>query len=185
MASTLLVLSRAHFRQAVERFPSVGLNVIRVLSQRQRSTVEKLRGIRNVNEVMVETLSRWQRLANGIAAMAASQAFLMTHAIAFGGWIVANVLLGKARAPDPFPFPFLCFWTSCEAIFLSLFILISQSMQGQKDRLRNEVEYQVALKLQLEMMHLHRKMDEQGALLAGRAEEAVPPAAVVVERVSA
>src|SRR5437764_711232 len=84
---------------------------------KQRNTVEKLRGIRNLNEIMAETLTPWQKLSNSIAAMAASQAFLMTHAIAFGAWIAINLLLPKKNAPDPFPFPFLCFWTSCEAIF--------------------------------------------------------------------
>jgi len=164
----VIVLDRNAFRNCISRFPSMALSVIQVLSRRQRNTVEKLRGIRNLNEIMAETLTPWQKLSNSIAAMAASQAFLMTHAIAFGAWIAINLLLPKKNAPDPFPFPFLCFWTSCEAIFLSLFILISQSMQGQKDRVRNDVEYQIALKLQLEMMHLHRKMDEQAVLLEDR-----------------
>ena len=45
------------------------------------------------------------------------------------------------RAADPFPFPFLCFWASVEAIFLSLFIMISQNLQSQKDRVATELEY--------------------------------------------
>lgn len=167
----VLALNRQDFHNCITRFPEVALKVVTILSTRQRTTVEKLRGIRNLNEVMEHNLTRWQKLANAIANLAASQAFLMVHAIAFGGWIWINLVMQKERAPDPFPFPFLCFWTSCEAIFLSLFILISQSQQGQKDRIRSEVEYQIALKLQLEMMHLHRKMDEQSALLSRQAEE--------------
>jgi uncharacterized membrane protein len=167
----LLALNRADFHHCITRFPEVALKVVTILSERQRSTVEKLRGIRNLNEVLDQNLTRWQRLANAIADLAASQAFLMVHAIAMGAWLVINTSLSKDRAPDPFPFPFLCFWASVEAIFLSLFILISQSQQSQKDRLRNEVEYQIALKLQLEMMQLHRKMDEQSAILAQREEQ--------------
>ena len=170
--AVLLVIAHADFRNCILDFPQVALNVIGILSRRQRQTVEKLRGIRNLNEVLQENLTHWQRLANAIAGMAASQSFLMVHALSFGAWILVNLLL-RGRAIDPFPFPFLCFWASVEAIFLSLFILISQAMQGQKDRIRNEVEYQVALKLQLEMMQLHQKMDEQAMLLIKRpAEEA-------------
>ena len=46
-----------------------------------------------------------------------------------------------------------------------MFIMISQSLQGQKDRLRTEMEYRVAMKAQLEIMELHRKMDELPAAI--------------------
>ena len=164
---TLWEIGRRDFQSCLMDFPQVGVAVINVLSRRQRNTVEKLRGLRNVNEVLEERLTPWQRLAMGIATMAASPVFLMVHAVGVGSWIAVNLLLGK-NAIDPFPFPFLCFWTSAEAIFLSLFILISQALQGQKDRMRGEVEYQVALKLQLEIMQVHQKLDEQGALLRQR-----------------
>jgi len=130
-----------------------------VLGKRQRESVDKLRGIKNLNEVMEERLTAWQHVAHTIAALAASQYFLFTHAVAFGAWIIFNLLAGS-HGPDPFPFPFLCFWTSCEAIFLSMFILISQNVQSQKDRLRTELEYQVALKAQFEIMQLHRRVEE-------------------------
>ena len=78
-------------------------------------------------------------------------------------------------APDPFPFPFLCLWCSCEAIFLSLFILISQDYQGRKDRIRTELEYQVAVKGQVDIMQLHRKLDGLTELLSERVEPSATP----------
>lgn len=54
-----------------------------------------------------------------------------------------------------------------EAIFLSLFILVSQATQSQKDRLRNEQDYQVAVKLQFETMQLHQKLDAMGSEAIG------------------
>jgi uncharacterized membrane protein len=140
-------------------YPSAAIHLLEVLGRRERGSVDKLRGIRNLNEVMEQRLTTWERVANAIASLAASRGFLFTHAAGFGGWILLNLAL-RGRAPDPFPFPFLCFWSSGEAIFLSLFILISQNMQTQKDRLRTELEYQVALKAQFEIMQLHRKVDE-------------------------
>jgi CRP/FNR family transcriptional regulator, cyclic AMP receptor protein len=48
---------------------------------------------------------------------------------------------------------------SLEAIFLSIFVLVSQNRQSAKDRLRADAEYEVNLKAELEIMQLHEKMD--------------------------
>ena len=168
--STLLCLSREAFYAFITQHPSAAIDIIKVLGKRQRESVDKLRGIKNLNEVMVEQLTHWQRVANMIATMAAGRNFLLIHAIAVVGWLLVNIILGQ-RGPDPFPFPFLCFWTSCEAIFLSLFILISQDAQSRKDRLRTELEYQAALKTQFEIMQLHRKLDELPASVLAQVRE--------------
>jgi len=162
--SSLLVIGRDAFGQFIRDFPSAAAHILEVLGKRQRNSVEKLRGIRNLNEVMDAKLTAWQKITSAIAATAASRAFLLVHACGFVSWIVVNLALGH-RGFDPYPFPFLCFWCSSEAIFLSLFILISQNMQTQKDRLRTELEYQVALKAQFEIMQLHRKLDALPATL--------------------
>jgi CRP-like cAMP-binding protein len=156
---TVLALGGVAFGEFVMQYPAMALHMLRVLGNRQRQTVEKLRGIRNLNEIVEERLTTWQKVASGIARMASSQAFLMTHAVLFGSWISLNIAMGK-HGPDPFPFPFLCFWTSCEAIFLSLFILVAQDQQTRKDRMRTELDYQVAVRMQLEISQLHRKVDQ-------------------------
>lgn len=175
---SLLSLNRDQFHQFITQNPLSAIHMMSILGGRQRETVERLRGIRNVNEVLEEQASRWQRIAAGIAAAAASEPFLLAHAILFGTWITVNAFLGRARAPDPFPFPFLCFWASVEAIFLSLFIMVSQNIQGKKDRIRTEIEYQVALKMQVEIMQLHQKIDrlpeEVIATISGDKQELSP-----------
>jgi uncharacterized membrane protein len=65
----------------------------------------------------------------------------------------------------------LGFCASLEAIFLSMFILVTQSTEGRRDRVRNEQDYQVAVKLQFEIMQLHRKLD---AVLAREAVRRPP-----------
>jgi uncharacterized membrane protein len=60
---------------------------------------------------------------------------------------------------------------SLEAIFLSIFVLVSANRQTEKDRIRAELDYQVNLKAQLEVMRLHQKMDrldKQGAALSNQ-----------------
>jgi uncharacterized membrane protein len=154
----VLGLPRLDFLTFVMEHPAVAVRLMRVLGARQRETVERLRGIRNANEVALDHATVWHRVAASIAAVAASHWFILMHAVGLMGWISLNLLLGEA-APDPFPFLFLGFWASTEAIFLSLFILVSQNVQTRKDRVRTEIEYQVALKMQLEIMQLHQKMD--------------------------
>jgi len=48
---------------------------------------------------------------------------------------------------------------SLEAIFLSCFVLVSQNRQAEKDRLRSDIEYEVNIKAELEIAHLHEKTD--------------------------
>jgi uncharacterized membrane protein len=158
-AASVLALGRDAFQQFIRRCPSAAVHVMAVLGRRQRETVDRLRGIRSLDEVMQDRATPWQKVANAIAALAGGQRFLLAHAICFGSWIALNLTMKKGAAPDPFPFPFLCFWASVEAIFLSLFIMISQNLQAQKDRVRTELDYQVAMKVQLEIMQLHQKMD--------------------------
>jgi CRP/FNR family transcriptional regulator, cyclic AMP receptor protein len=60
---------------------------------------------------------------------------------------------------DPFPFGLLTMIVSLEAIFLSCFVLISQNRQSEKDHIRSDIEYEVNIKAELEVAHLHEKID--------------------------
>jgi CRP/FNR family cyclic AMP-dependent transcriptional regulator len=157
--TTALVLSRDHFHQFIEKHPSSAIHMMTVLGRRQRETVERLRGIRNANEVVEEAETTWLKVAGSIAAAASSQWFILGHATAFGGWILANLLLGR-HAIDPFPFFALADLATIEALFLAMFILTSQNAQAKKERIRADIEYQTALKMQFEIMQLHQKMDQ-------------------------
>jgi CRP/FNR family transcriptional regulator, cyclic AMP receptor protein len=56
---------------------------------------------------------------------------------------------------------------SLEAIFLSVIVLLSQNRQATKDRLRDDIEYDANLKAELEISHLHEKVDRlQSAVLS-------------------
>src|SRR6185437_12718165 len=112
-AASLLCLGREAFAEFLRESPSAALHVIKVLGRRQRESLDKLRGIRNVNEVMDQQLTPWQKAAHTVAGMTSSHYFLAVHAMVFGFWVFLNLSL-RSHAPDPFPFPFLCLWTSCE-----------------------------------------------------------------------
>ena len=57
---------------------------------------------------------------------------------------------------------------SLEAIILSVFVLLSQNRQVARDRVRNDIEYEVNLKAELEIAHLHEKVDHLHAELLER-----------------
>jgi len=155
---TLLSLSRHDFLEFLTRHPSAGIHILTILGQRQREMLQKMRGLKNVNEVMEERTTRWQKIADVIAAVSASQAFVIFHVVLFAGWMIVNKIFGE-KALDPFPYNLLTMIVSLEAIFLSIFVLVSQNRAGEKDRIRADLDYQVNLKAHLEVMQLHRKID--------------------------
>ena len=60
---------------------------------------------------------------------------------------------------------------SLEAIFLSVIVLLSQNRQSAKDRIRADIEYDVNLKAELEVPHLHEKVDQLQAALLTRLQQ--------------
>src|SRR5205823_14016367 len=137
----LLSLSRHDFLEFLRRNPSAGIHILTVLGQRQREMLEKLRGVKNVNEVMEERTTRWQKVADVIAAVSASQAFVVFHVIFFIAWMVLNKVLDEKKSLDPPPYNLLTMIVSLEAIFLSIFVLVSQNRAGEKDRIRADLDY--------------------------------------------
>jgi uncharacterized membrane protein len=56
-------------------------------------------------------------------------------------------------------FSLLGFVVTIEALFITLFVLISQNQQSERDRIRSDLEYQVNVKAHQQVMQLHQKLD--------------------------
>jgi hypothetical protein len=65
----------------------------------------------------------------------------------------------------PWTWQLLTMIGSLEAIFLSIFVMVSQNRQAEKDRLRIDLDYQVNLKAQTEIVRMSRKLDRLEAHL--------------------
>jgi uncharacterized membrane protein len=114
---------------------------------------------RNVNEEVEEQISALQRVADWISWFSGSMTFLALNVLWFVVWIAVNVWpLGVVQF-DPFPFGLLTMIVSLESIFLTCFVLISQNRQAEKDRVRADIEYDINIKAELEIAHLHEKTD--------------------------
>jgi uncharacterized membrane protein len=140
--------------------PDAALDLLTAMGRRMRKTVELLRhtATRNVNEEVEDRRTPVQKAADWIAEFSGSIPFLMIHVVLFAIWIVWNVIPGRLQF-DPFPFGLLTMSVSLEAIILSVFVLLSQNRQAAKDRVRADIEYDVNLKAELEIAHLHEKVD--------------------------
>jgi len=139
--------------------PQAAMDLLAALTRRHRVTVERLRhtATRNVNVETEDKRTVVQKAADWIAAFSGSIPFLLLHVGIFGLWIFLN--RDSTKAFDPYPFNFLTMCVSLEAIFLSVFVLLSQNRQAAKDRVHADIEYDVNLKAELEIAHLHEKLD--------------------------
>jgi len=85
------------------------------------------------------------RVGDGVASHAGRIWFLGVHVVWFTVWIGINVGGIGLFVFDSYPFSLLSLIISLESIFLSLFILMSQSRSGRQEDRRNHVELQVNL----------------------------------------
>ncbi len=159
--SEVLVLDRDDLILLFQRKPEAALHMLASLSGLTRKADELLRTrvSRNVNEEMEVHSTLLQRVADGIAWFSGSMPFLMINGGWFIIWIIINTFAIGITAFDPYPFGLLTMIVSLEAIFLSCFVLISQNRQAEKDRVRSDIEYEVNIKAELEIAHLHEKTD--------------------------
>lgn len=98
-----------------------------------------------------------ERWADNIAEFGGSWKFIMAFAAVLFIWICVNIITG---APfDPYPFILLNLVLSCLAAIQAPLIMMSQNRQEAKDRMRSESNYQVSLKMELEIKTLNEKID--------------------------
>jgi len=161
MDTELLLLDREDLLLLFQKQPDAALNMLAAMSTMLRKVDRLLqtRVSRNVNEEMDEKLPTLQLIADWIAWFSGSMQFLIINGLWFLVWIAINTLPLGLNQFDPFPFGLLTMIVSLEAIFLSCFVLISQNRQAAKDKIRSDIEYDVNIKAELEVAHLHEKVD--------------------------
>ena len=150
---TTLELSRAEFFEFLRQRPDAAIDALTQLADRLNHTDDILRTrvSRNANEAGDQSLSIGQRVADVIAEFSGSIPFLLINLVVFVCWIVLNTVGPKRFQFDPYPFQFLTMAVSLEAIFLSIFVLVSQNRQSAKDRIKADLDYQVDVKAEVEM----------------------------------
>uniref|UniRef100_B0SZB1 Cyclic nucleotide-binding protein n=1 Tax=Caulobacter sp. (strain K31) TaxID=366602 RepID=B0SZB1_CAUSK len=110
--------------------------------------------------LLADDRTYWDRLADKVAAVGGSWAFIGGFCACLALWIVLNVGLRPFHLSfDPYPFIFLNLILSTVAAIQAPVIMMSQNRQALKDRLNAEHDYVVNLRAELEIMRLHAKLD--------------------------
>jgi CRP/FNR family transcriptional regulator, cyclic AMP receptor protein len=167
--SELVELERDHLLMVFKKNPESALRMLGAMGHMTRKADDLLRSrvSRNVNEEVAEQLTIVQKVSDWLAWFSGSVQFLVLHIAWFIVWVSLNTWMPTDHF-DPFPFGLLTMIVSLEAIFLSCFVLISQNRQVEKDRVRGDIEYDVNIKAELEVAHLHEKMDNTYAEMMSR-----------------
>jgi uncharacterized membrane protein len=165
-----LVVNRADLDEFLRLRPAAAMDLLSATGRRLRESGMLVRraASKNINRETEQHRTTTMKVADWIAAASGSIPFLLVHCVLFFVWIVLNVSWFSFGNFDPFPFGLLTMVVSLEAIILSVFVLLSQNRQASRERVRNDIEYEVNLKAELEIVHLHEKIDHMHAEILAR-----------------
>jgi uncharacterized membrane protein len=133
------------------------------LSSLDEEVVESLRQHELVSTDLSKEFERkltfGERLSDQIAEFGGSWRFIISFGAVLVVWIFINAAILATRAWDPYPFILLNLILSCLAALQAPIIMMSQNRAAARDRLHAENDYKINLKAELEIRHLHEKID--------------------------
>jgi uncharacterized membrane protein len=133
------------------------------LTQLEQEVVESMKEqetlTENLNLTFEKSITMGQRIADRVASFGGSWTFIGFFSLVMLVWIGINSASLFFRSFDPYPYILLNLILSCLAAVQAPVIMMSQNRMEARDRLRSENDYQVNLKAELEIRHLHEKLD--------------------------
>ena len=154
------VLSRKAFLSFVRSSPDVALEMLAALTDRLRRTDELLRGrvSRNANDEERARATVADRAADLIAEFGGSWKFIIASVVLIISWMSFNSFI-LITGFDPAPYQMLNLMLAVVAGMQAPIIMMSQNRQGEKDRLRADLDYRVNLKNELSLIEVLRRLD--------------------------
>jgi uncharacterized membrane protein len=110
-----------------------------------------IEAVRKLDEEFTRNRTFSDRVADGIGGFTGSLKFVIVHALWIAGWLLWNSFAAKELRWDPFPFILLSVMVSCEAIFLSTFVLMKQNRMSKREDMRAHLDLQINLLSEREM----------------------------------
>ena len=114
------------------------------------------------------------RVARAITGFSGSMTFVWINLLVMAAWVGFNVVVARPSRFDPFPFSLLTLILSVEAIFLGIFILISQNRDAKVTEKRANLDLQLNLLSEQEntkmLLMLERIGDAVGAQISKDAD---------------
>src|ERR1700674_4741005 len=115
--------------------------------------------VKNINEMQAEKITAGQRVADKLATVMGSWAFIIIQSTILMFWISLNVL-AYINHWDPYPFILLNLALSFQAAYAAPIIMMSQNRQAAKDRLMAEQDYEINLKAEEELKSIMNHLEQ-------------------------
>jgi len=125
----------------------------------EKSIEEEKLVVDNLLNEPEETPTTGQRISDKVAKFGGSWSFIISFSSLLFAWIIFNSLVSDENKFDPFPFILMNLVLSTIAALQAPVIMMSQNRTEEKDRKRNENDYIVNLKAELQVRSLHEKID--------------------------
>ena len=113
----------------------------------------------DISSQFEKKLTFGEKLSDSIAAFGGSWTFIICFSLVLIIWIALNSFVLATRAFDPYPYILMNLVLSALAALQAPVIMMSQNRSEARDRLRGENDYKINLKAELEIRHLHEKLD--------------------------
>ena len=157
----MLVMHRDRLLEFIDKHPHAAMDLLTAVGRRLRATDELLRTqvSRNPNQEDEERLTFGQRIADKVAAFGGSWTFIIIFGVMLAVWVILNSTALLKDHFDPYPYILLNLFLSMIASVQAPVIMMSQNRLSSKDRLKSDLDFAVNLKAELEVAHLHRKVD--------------------------
>jgi uncharacterized membrane protein len=123
----------------------------------QKSIEEQNLVVENLLHEPKEILTRGQSISDKVARFGGSWSFIISFSCILFVWILFNSY--GANKFDPYPFILMNLILSTIAALQAPVIMMSQNRKEERDRKRNENDYMINLKAELQVRSLHQKID--------------------------
>jgi len=140
--------------------PDAGLDLMKVMGRQFHAAerLVRLRAARNPNKVFEESQTLGERIADVVASFGGSWNFIIIFGFIILMYALINIEL-KGNAWDPYPFILLNLFLSMIAAIQAPVIMMSQNRKDKKDRLRNELDFDVNRSARSEIQGLARRIN--------------------------
>lgn len=132
---------------------------------------------RDADELAQAHATRGDRLADRVAAIGGSWGFIGAFGAVLLGWMLINSRMLEHlgfRPFDEYPYIFLNLMLSMLAAVQAPIILMSQNRQAKKDRITARHDYEVNLRMLLEILRLSSRLDRMTAKLPEKNQHRKP-----------
>jgi CRP/FNR family cyclic AMP-dependent transcriptional regulator len=172
----LLELTQQELTAFILERPHIALTLLATLSDRLRATNSLLsqRAARNVEAEVDDRLTWQDRLADKVAELNGSWAFIIVLIGLIIGWVLLNN--GEVFSPpfDPYPFVFFNLILAIVVALQGPLIVMSQNRRALKDRLQAETDFRVNLKNEVNIERLLHEMSQLSSQLSERSRHHEP-----------